>query len=139
MVGIEIYICTPLLADVLGLPYVGINPTGPLPYSMYTLWRGSGREHFLPLRVSYVPEMEAAFVHPMVRRPSCVSQCSLSRSCACMQRQPKPLTGLSQMHALGATLPQPARVLCCSVEHACMAEGKVACCQPCSRRMLLSG
>ena len=70
VVGIGIYVCTPFLSAALGIPYVDVQPIGLLPYSMHTLWRGSGRELVQPLRISYVPEMEGHAVYPMVRNPT---------------------------------------------------------------------
>ena len=118
--GIDIYVCTPLLSAVLGIPYVGINPTGPLPYSWYTLWRGSGRELFQPLRISYVSEMEGHSVHPMVREapPYGSAPSATALAHACKAGYPRLQMG-PVMSILGQGPPQPASAVCSWLEPAC--------------------
>ena len=68
IVGVGLYVCTPMLAAKLDLPTVNIIPNGVLPYSLMNLpWPGSGCETQMPVRLSYVTEIGVHSSHPMVR------------------------------------------------------------------------
>lgn len=67
VVGIGLYVCTPILSAALDIPHVEIHANGPLPPSLEGMWRGGGRQLIQPLRISYLAEVEAHLMHPMVR------------------------------------------------------------------------